>query len=101
VHVVFYLERHIVVDYELDIFYVQPTTSDICCDKDITNLTLFETLKDTVSLYLAFVSVNSPYASQTVRYQTLYQIVNTFLGLAKNDDSRKVSARGVKQFLPS
>jgi len=101
VHVVFYLKRHIIVDYELDIFNVQSSTSYVSCDKDITSLTIFETLKDTISFYLAFVSMNSSNASKSIRHQTLYQIINAFLGLTKNDDSRKISARVVKHFLPS
>jgi len=101
VHIVFDLKRHIVVNHQLDIFHIKPTTSNIGRDEDVARLPIFETLKNAVSFCLALVSMDSFYASHSVGYETLDEVINAFLGLAKYDDSCEVSGGCVYQFVPS
>ena len=87
-HIVFDLERHVVIDNELHLFDVEPTRGYICRNQDRALPSFLELSEYRVSLRLRLVTVDTFHAVYIFLLDLFHKLVYTHLCLAEHDDSR-------------
>ena len=87
-HIVFDLERHVVIDDELHLFDVKPARGHICCNQHGALPSFLELSENRVSLRLGLVTVDALHAVDILLLDLFDKLIDTYLRLAEHDDAR-------------
>ena len=85
-NIVLSLRRQVEVEDALNVLHIEPSRSDVSCNKDVLN-TILEILDDSISLILSLVTMDARNSMNAISLEVSHDIINASFGLTEDNHS--------------